>query len=242
MIYFIIFFILHWYLSLFTQTFFLHRYASHQMFKMSKPVEKCFFILTWLAQGPSYLEPAAYALMHRKHHELSDTKKDPHSPTFFKSWFKFMYKTMIEFKIYKDKIIKNNYTDKSLPRWPIFENIVDTYTARILFSLFYISIYYFFSPSIWLFALLPFHILMGPIHGFIVNWFGHKHGYRNFKNLNDNSKNTLFIDLLMLGELYQNNHHKFPQKLNFAFKWFEIDIGFIIIKFLYKMKIIKPNT
>ena len=30
---------------------------------------------------------------------------------------------------------------------------------------------------------------MGPIHGFIVNWFGHKTGYRNFNELKDNSKN-----------------------------------------------------
>ena len=79
---------------------------------------------------------------------------------------------------------------------------------------------------------------MGPIHGFIVNWFGHKHGYRNFDKLHDKSKNTLFIDFLMLGELYQNNHHRFPTKNNFAFKWYEIDFGYIIIKLFHKIGII----
>ena len=39
----IIFFISHWYLSLFVQTIFLHRYASHQMFTMTPVVEKGFF-------------------------------------------------------------------------------------------------------------------------------------------------------------------------------------------------------
>ncbi|CAA9301254.1 MAG: Fatty acid desaturase; Delta-9 fatty acid desaturase, partial [uncultured Cytophagales bacterium] len=35
--YFIIaFFIAHWYLSLFCQTFFLHRYSAHKMFTMNK--------------------------------------------------------------------------------------------------------------------------------------------------------------------------------------------------------------
>ena len=47
-------FIAHWYLSLFVQTFFLHRYASHQMFTTSKFMEKIFFVVTLLAQGSSF--------------------------------------------------------------------------------------------------------------------------------------------------------------------------------------------
>jgi len=31
---------------------------------------------------------------------------------------------------------------------------------------------------------------MGPIHGAIVNWAGHKYGYQNFDN-GDRSRNTL---------------------------------------------------
>ena len=79
---------------------------------------------------------------------------------------------------------------------------------------------------------------MGPIHGFIVNWFGHKTGYRNFNDLNDNSKNSLPLDFLMMGELYQNNHHKKPNDLNFAKNWFEFDFGYIISNILRKIKVI----
>ena len=43
----------------------------------------------------------------------------------------------------------------------------------------------------------------------------------------------------MLGELYQNNHHKFPTKSNFAFRWFEIDFGYFVIKLLDKLRIIR---
>ena len=60
---------------------------------------------------------------------------------------------------------------------------------------------------------------MGPLHGAIVNWCGHKYGYANFDN-QDKSKNTTPVDFLMLGELFQNNHHKFPNSPNFAKKWF----------------------
>lgn len=208
------------------------------MFKMNNFTEKLFFILTWLAQGPSFLEPAAYALMHRKHHRLSDTEGDPHSPVKFSNWFKFMLKTFDEYRSFKNDVAKNNYEDKNLPRWPKFENIVDTYTVRILFALSYVLFYVYFAPNILFFLLVPIHIAMGPIHGFIVNWFGHKHGYRNFKMLGDNSKNTLHIDFLMMGELYQNNHHRYPQKMNFAVKWFEVDFGFYIVKILHFLRII----
>jgi stearoyl-CoA desaturase (delta-9 desaturase) len=235
----LIIFICHWYISLFVQTFFLHRYASHQMFKMKPMTEKVFFIITWLAQGSSFLHPAAYALMHRKHHEHSDTEKDPHSPVSFNSWIKFMYQTADEYSTFIKKVNNRQYKDKSLPRWELIEKIGDTHTSRISFGVFYFLLYLYFAPTYWLLLLVPIHILMGPIHGFIVNWFGHKHGYRNFKKLYDNSKNTLFIDFLMLGELYQNNHHKFPTKSNFAFRWFEIDFGYFVIKLLDKLRIIR---
>ncbi|MFM8347716.1 MAG: acyl-CoA desaturase, partial [Bacteroidota bacterium] len=45
------FFAAHWYLSLFFQTFFLHRYASHASFTMSPFTEKVFYVLTWIFQG-----------------------------------------------------------------------------------------------------------------------------------------------------------------------------------------------
>ena len=233
----IIIFILHWYLSLFVQTFFLHRYASHQMFRTTPFYEKVFFIVTLFSQGSSFLRPSAYALMHRDHHKFSDTKKDPHSPFRFKNIFSFMLKTAYEYRKYT-LLSEQRKNDKSLPRWSTFENFADSYFTRISFVIFYIWIYFYFAPNPWFYLLIPIHILMGPIHGFIVNWFGHKHGYRNFNKLHDKSKNTLFIDFLMLGELYQNNHHRFPTKNNFAFKWYEIDFGYLIIILFHKIGII----
>jgi stearoyl-CoA desaturase (delta-9 desaturase) len=70
-------------------------------------------------------------------------------------------------------------------------------------------VYIIFAPSAWWFLLLPIHFLMGPVQGAIVNWCGHKYGYANFDN-GDKSKNTFFIDFIMLGELFQKNHHKRP--------------------------------
>jgi stearoyl-CoA desaturase (delta-9 desaturase) len=79
---------------------------------------------------------------------------------------------------------------------------------------------------------------MGPIQGAIVNYAGHKFGYRNF-DLGDNSKNTLPVDFLLMGELYQNNHHKNGKRMNFAYRYFEIDITYQIAKLLHVIGIIK---
>ncbi|MCC6725804.1 MAG: acyl-CoA desaturase, partial [Saprospiraceae bacterium] len=78
------FFLAHWFICLFFQTFFHHRYASHKMFTMNKFWERFFHLTSYMAQGSSYLIPSAYAVMHRMHHTFSDTEKDPHSPNFFK--------------------------------------------------------------------------------------------------------------------------------------------------------------
>ena len=56
---------------------------------------------------------------------------------------------------------------------------------------------------------------------------------------NDKSKNTFFWDLLLLGELFQNNHHKYQNSPNFAKKWFEFDPSYPIIKLMHHLHIIR---
>src|SRR6202034_1093248 len=58
------FFVLHWQLSVFMQTFFLHRYGAHRMFTMSKGWERFFYVLTYVAQGSLFLVPRERPLPH----------------------------------------------------------------------------------------------------------------------------------------------------------------------------------
>ena len=79
---------------------------------------------------------------------------------------------------------------------------------------------------------------MGPLHGAIVNWCGHMYGYRNF-DTDDRSRNTLIFDFVTLGELFQNNHHRFGQSLNFAARAWEIDPAYWVIRGLAALGVIK---
>ena len=203
----LIFFLAHWFLSLFTQTFFLHRYAAHQMFTMSKTSEKVFYVLTYLFQGSSFLSPHTYGVMHRMHHAFADTEKDPHSPLYSKNLMDMMWKTKSIYNlILNKKIYIDSKFTKNVPDWPFMEKLGDKGISRIAWGTFYVLFYMKFATHWWMFLLLPIHFLMSPVHGAIINWFAHKYGYTNFK-VNDTSKNLLPVDFLMMGESYHNNHH-----------------------------------
>ncbi|MBG6236893.1 stearoyl-CoA desaturase (delta-9 desaturase) [Pedobacter sp. CAN_A7] len=201
--------------------------------------EKFFYTITFIAQGSSFLNPRAYAIMHRMHHAYSDTPKDPHSPHFIKDVWGLMIQTKniyldhLKFKTEPEEQFRGHY-----PTWAFIDRIGDAWPTRVAFILFYIGFYVAFATQWWMFFLLPIHFLMGPIHGAIVNWCGHKYGYSNFDN-HDHSKNSLPLDFLMMGELFQNNHHMRPNSPNFAAKWYEFDPTYPILKMMHWMRIIK---
>jgi len=234
----VIFFLAHWWGSVFMQTFFLHRYASHGMFTLTKFWERFFHLMTFLAQGSSYLVPRAYAWMHREHHAYSDTEKDPHSPHFYSDAGSMMWQTKKHYDLY---VKRTELTEKrfrtAVPEWDFIDKLGNKYATRIAFGTAYTLVYIAYAPHWAFFLLLPFHYMMGPIHGAIVNWCGHKYGYRNF-NTRDHSVNMLPIDFLTLGELFQNNHHRYGQSPRFAQRWFEIDPAYPVIRLLNAVGII----
>ncbi|WP_291906499.1 acyl-CoA desaturase [Chitinophaga sp. CB10] len=234
-----IFFAAIWYLSLFSQTFFQHRYAAHGAFTMHKGWEKFFFIFTYITQGSSYMSPRAYGIMHRLHHAHTDTELDPHSPSNSSNIFSMMWSTRTAYQdILHDRVdIDPRYT-KNLPTWAGFDKFANSTVSRLLWVAAYVLFFAFFATSPWQYLLLPIVVSMGAFHGAIVNWFAHKYGYINFK-LRNTAMNLLFVDVLMLGESYHNNHHKHPSSVNFGKRWFEIDPSYLIIKGLAWLRIIK---
>lgn len=234
-----IFFIGHWVSSVFCQTFFLHRYGAHRMFTMSPFWERVFHLGTFLAQGSSYLDPRGYAILHREHHAFSDTERDPHSPRNFSNVLTMMWTTKERYDdyAYGRKEPEARFAG-GVPVWPTVDRLAQNWGTRLVWVALYVLFYWQFATSPWQYLLLPIHFVMGPVHGAIVNWCGHRYGYRNHE-LSDDSRNTLPFDFLTLGELFQNNHHKFSMRPNFATQRWEIDPTYWVMRGLAGLGIIK---
>jgi stearoyl-CoA desaturase (delta-9 desaturase) len=226
------FFVAHWVLSVFFQTFFLHRYGAHKQFRLSPGWERFFHVCTYVAQGPSFLSARGYAILHRMHHAYSDGPKDPHSPENFGNVFSMMWATKKRYDAfaYRRESPEPRF-EAGVPDWPALDRLSQSWAARIAWMLAYTAVYATLATHWWLWLLLPAHFLMGPIHGAIVNWCGHRYGYRNFES-NDVSRNTLRFDFLTLGELFQNNHHEHPMSPNFAARRFEVDPCYQVMRLL----------
>jgi len=216
-------FVAQWMLAIFVQSSFHHRYASHRMFSMSPVMERAFHVMAFVSQGSSYLSARAYAILHREHHAYSDTAKDPHAPGFAGNVVRMMWQTAKRYSAHFER--RSNPDARfllSIPDWPGFDRFASAWPTRLAWGVGYTLLYLWLATAWWQFLLLPFHVLIGPTQGAIVNWCGHRYGYRNFAT-GDKSRNSLPIDLITGGELFQNNHHHFSGRLNFAVRKFEID-------------------
>jgi len=238
----ILFFTL-WYGGLFFQTFFLHRYAAHQTFTMSKFSQKVTYVLTWLFQGSNYLSAYGYGVMHRMHHAFADTEQDPHSPKYDGNLFAMMWKTKSTYQsINTNKITVDKKYTINVPQWKSFDKMASSGISRVIWTILYFLFFLKFATTWWLWLFLPIIMFMAPIHGVIINWFAHIYGYANYK-LKDTSKNLLPFDFLMMGEAYHNNHHKHGSRANFGgVRWHEIDPTYIIMKVLHKLGVIKLKS
>jgi stearoyl-CoA desaturase (Delta-9 desaturase) len=235
----VIFIIVHWYSCLFSHSFFLHRYSAHHAFLMNRSWEKVFFVFTWITMGSSYMSARTYAIMHRLHHEHTDTDDDPHSPHYSKSPLALMRKAIKGYMdIHKGRVIVEAKYLTNIPEWNGFESWAHSWYARGAWVAFYILFYALFASAAWQFIFIPLHIFMSPIHGAIVNWYAHKYGSTNFI-MNNTSKNIKWAYLLMLGETYHNNHHKFPTRANFGTRRLEIDPFYYLIIFFQTLNILR---
>ncbi|HRH61140.1 MAG TPA: acyl-CoA desaturase [Chitinophagaceae bacterium] len=235
----LIFFAIHWYSSLFFQSFFHHRYAAHKHFTMSRGWEKFFFICCFITQGSSYISAYAYGMMHRLHHVHTDTEEDPHSPANHPNFWRMMLETRNSyFSIYCGKTLVDEKIKKDIPRWDAFDRFAHNWITRVSWMMIYTAIYIWLATAWWQFLLLPFTIIMGTLQGAVVNWWAHKFGYRNFET-EDTSRNIIPLDIFFWGESYHNNHHKFPGRPNNSVKWYEFDSIYAVELLLHKMKVIE---
>lgn len=237
--YLLLFIVLHWYLSLFFQSFFHHRYAAHRQFTMSKTWERIFYVCCFITQGSSYISAYAYSVMHRLHHEHADTDKDPHSPFFVSGVIGTLLQTRNSYSaIHTGKVKFDDKYDKDIPHWDDFDRIAHHWITRVVWMGIYVFIYIQLATAWWMYLFLPFTIMICSVQGFAINWWAHKFGYVNHATGN-RSRNIIPFDIIFWGEGYHNNHHKYPGRANYATKWYEFDMGYACIRVMNRLGIVR---
>jgi stearoyl-CoA desaturase (delta-9 desaturase) len=197
----------------------LHRYYSHHSFEFRSDIFK--WICTWFAIVAGRGSPLGWVYVHRTHHKLADTDRDPHDPTTI-GW-KIFFPHLLD---YGDSINKRLIIDMLSK---LHVNINKYYMLFIIgWSIALLMI----SPAVfYFFYVVPFTLSYIALDLFV--FLSHTYGYRNFET-KDDSKNNWFISLILWGEGWHNNHHRYPGSYSMRIKWWEIDLLGIFISFLKK--------
>ena len=218
---------------MFAVTAIYHRYFCHRAYHTSRATQFLFalFGLTAVQRGPLW-----WASVHRHHHRHSDDEHDIHSPGmkgFLWSHIGWLTSSR-NFPTDYDRV-------KDLAKYPelVFLNRFDLIGPALLFA----ALYGFgaaleaYAPSLgtspWQMVVWGFFISTTVLfHATCtINSLTHCFGKKRFET-GDDSRNSLLLALLTLGEGWHNNHHHFQSSARQGFFWWEIDISYYVIRLL----------
>jgi stearoyl-CoA desaturase (Delta-9 desaturase) len=212
-----------------------HRYFAHKSYKTSRVFQ---FMIAFMAQTSAQKGALWWAAHHRHHHRHSDTPSDPHSMKLYGFWYSHIgwivgpdfkatdFKTIGDYAKYPELVWLNKYHWVPALTLALFimalGGIVDGGSITAMFSSTGFSalfIGFFLSTVI-------------TYHGtFSINSIMHKFGNQRYKT-GDESRNSVWLALLTLGEGWHNNHHYYEVASRQGFFWWEIDITWYGLKVL----------
>ncbi len=197
-----------------------HRYFSHRAFKTSRAFQ---FVLALLAMSSSQKGVLWWASHHRIHHKNSDQVGDVHSV--LQDGFWWSHVGWILSKKYENT---EDSKIRDFARYP---------------ELRFLDRYFLIPPvtlAVALFAIGGAHALIWGFfvstsllwHGtFTINSLTHVFGRRRYVTT-DNSRNSLILALITLGEGWHNNHHYYQRSVNQGFFFWEIDLTYYVLRVL----------
>lgn len=211
-----------------------HRYFSHRTYKTSRFFQA---ILAFMAQTSAQKGILWWACHHRDHHRYSDMPEDPHSMKLYGFWYSHVG------WILSDEFNDTNFKKvKDLSKFPelVFLNTYHYLPPIILGVAVYLAGGFYHLSEGLTFAQGGLSTLIVGFftstvllyHGtFFINSIMHKVGRIRFKT-NDESRNSLILALITLGEGWHNNHHYYQGSTRQGFYWWEVDISYYVLRAL----------
>ncbi|RAW03193.1 acyl-CoA desaturase [Pseudochryseolinea flava] len=210
-----------------------HRYFAHKSYKTSRFFQ---FIIAFMSQTSAQKGALWWAAHHRHHHRHSDTPADPHSMKIYGFWYSHIgwivgpdfkktdYKTIGDYAKYPELVWLNKYHFVPPLALALFVtalggivnggSITEMFTHHGMSTL---LVGFFLS------TVILYHAT------FSINSIMHKIGFQRYES-NDESRNSIWLALLTLGEGWHNNHHYYETASRQGFFWWEIDITYYILR------------
>ena len=217
-------------LTMMTTTIYLHRSATHRGVDLHPLASHFFRFWSWLTTAMVTKE---WVAVHRKHHARCETAEDPHSPRFAGINTVLWRGVELYQEAAKDKDMLEKYGKGTPDDW-IERNLYSRFSTLGVQLLLLASLALFGLPGLAMWALQM--ILMPFWAAGVINGLGHWWGYRNFDTA-DTATNLTPWALFIGGEELHNNHHAFPSSAKFALRRFELDIGWMVISVLRKLRL-----
>lgn len=209
-----------------------HRLFSHRSYDTSRTFQ---FILGFLGAASVQRGPLWWASNHRHHHKHSDTDEDIHSPGMHGIWWAHAGWVLSDEDKHDIQLVKDL---SKYPELIFLDRFHYIPPLMLLFGSFFLGIFLQYNfPHLQTsgFQLMVWGALVSTVllyHcTFAINSLAHILGTKRFQT-KDESRNSLFLALITLGEGWHNNHHRYPGSERQGFYWWEIDITHYVLKFL----------
>lgn len=215
-------------------TLYLHRGQTHRAVDYHPAISHFFRFWVWLTTG---MITKQWVAIHRKHHAYVETAQDPHSPQ-----VKGIWKVLFEgAELYKEASLNEQDMEHYGQGTP------DDWIERHLYSK-YSSLGISLMMGIHLLLFGAIGLLIWPLQmawipfcaAGLVNGVGHYIGYRNFEPA-DASRNLTPLAIFLGGEELHNNHHAYASSAKFSARWFEVDLGWGLIRLLEFFHLCQPK-
>jgi stearoyl-CoA desaturase (delta-9 desaturase) len=209
-----------YYLRMFGVTGGYHRYFSHRSFRTSRAFQLVLAVLAMTSVQKGVLWWASH---HRLHHKTSDQPGDVHSV--LRDGFLWGHVGWILSRKHQATDLERvrdlaKYPElRFLNRWYVLPGIA---YGVLLFAI----------GSWW--ALVWGFLVSTTLlwHGtFTINSLAHMIGRQRYRTT-DNSRNSLILSLITMGEGWHNNHHYYQRSTSQGFFWWEIDATYYVLRLL----------
>lgn len=195
-----------------------HRLLAHKSFQ-APTWFKNFGILCGVISSVG--SPITFVSQHRDHHRFLDTSKDAYSPK-NKPWWYVQWFTMLE--VVSLKSAPDLIRDKVCMKAHIYFFHIHLIYALICLLIDPLALIYLYLAPMAI-AWNMSNSLNSICHQYKKHMFSYRH-----EGQKDSSVCVAPLGIITFGEAWHSNHHEDARNISFSKKWWELDLGYWIIR------------